>query len=114
MDGGFDDAVGTVGEEVVGFLNAAELEAVGYQMGGVNPAFGDELHDFVAVAGIDAAGLERQVLAIHPRQRQYLFLLIESDNRDDGIRSGTTPCQFKGVPVSGNLNHTVGTTTLCQ
>ena len=83
-----------------------------YQMGGVNPTFGDELHDFVAVAGIYAAGLERQVLAIHPRQRQYLLLLIESDNRDDGIRSGTTPCQFKGVLASGHLNDTVGTTTI--
>ena len=112
MDGGFDDVVGAGGEEGVGFLNAAERVAVGYQMGGVNPTFGDELHDFVAVAGIDTAGLERQVLAIHPRQRQYLLLLIESDNRDDGIRSGTTPCQFKGVPASGNLNDTVGTTTI--
>ncbi len=39
MDGGFDDAVGTVGEEVVGFLNAAERVAMGYQMGRVNLAF---------------------------------------------------------------------------
>lgn len=81
-------------------------------MGGVNPTFGYELHDFVAFAGIDAAGLESEVLSIHPRQRQYLLLLIESDNRDDGIRSGTTPCQFKGVLASGNLNDTVGTTTI--
>lgn len=67
MDGGFDDVVGAVGEEGVGFLDAAERVAVGYQMGCVNHAFGNQLHDFVAVAGIDAAGLERQVLAIHPR-----------------------------------------------
>lgn len=67
MDGGFDDVVGAVGEEGVGFLDAAERVAVCYKMGCVNPAFGNELHDFVAVAGIDAAGLERQVLAIHPR-----------------------------------------------
>lgn len=76
MDGSFDDAVGAVGEEGVGFLNAAEREAVGYQMGGVNLAFGNQLHDFVAVAGIHAASLKRQVLAIHPRQRQYLFLFV--------------------------------------
>ena len=67
MDGGFDDVVGSVGEEVIGFLYLAEREAVGYQMGCVNLAFGNQLHDFVAVAGIDAAGLERQILAIHPR-----------------------------------------------
>ena len=76
MDGGFDDVVGAVGKEGVGVLDSAERVAVGYQMGGVNLAFGNQLHDFVAVAGIDTAGLERQVLAIHPRQRQYLFLFV--------------------------------------
>ena len=81
MDGGFDDAVGADGEEGVGFLDAAEWVAVGYQMGCVDLPFGDELHDYFAVAGIDAAGLEREVLAVHPRQGQYLFLLIERDNR---------------------------------
>ena len=88
MDGGFDDAVGADGEEGVGFLDAAEWVAVGYQMGCVDLPFGDELHDFVAVAGIDAAGLERQVLAIHPRQGQYLFLLIEGDHGDYCIGAG--------------------------
>ena len=76
MDGGFDDAVSAGGEQVVGFLDSAERVAVCYQMGCVNPAFGNELHDFVAVAGIDAAGLERQVLAIHPRKGQYLFRFV--------------------------------------
>lgn len=114
MDGGFDDVVGAVGEEGVGFLNAAEREAVGYQMGCVDFAFGDELHDFVAVAGIDSPGLEREVLTVHPRQRQYLCLLIESDNRDDGIRSGTTPCEFKRIIASCNLNHAVCATPLCR
>lgn len=114
MDGGFDDAVGADGEEGVGFLDAAEWVAVGYQMGCVNLTFGNQLHDYVAVAGIDAAGLEREVLAIHPRQGQYLFLLIERDNRDDGIRSSASPCEFKCILTSGNLNHSVGATALCQ
>ena len=76
MDGGFDDVVSAVGKEVVGFPDAAERVAVGYQMGSVNLAFGNQLHDFVAGAGIDAAGLEREIFAIHPRQGQYLFLLV--------------------------------------
>ena len=76
MDGGFDDVVGAVGKEGVGVLDSAERVAVGYQMGGVNLAFGNQLHDFVAVAGIDTAGLERQVLAIHPRKGQYLFRFV--------------------------------------
>lgn len=76
MDGGFDDVVGVGGEEGVGFLNAAEREAVGYQVCGVNFTFGNQLHDFVAVAGIHSAGLESEVLAVHPRQRQYLFLFV--------------------------------------
>ena len=114
MDGGFDDAVGADGEEGVGFLDAAEWVAVGYQMGCVDLPFGDELHDYFAVAGIDAAGLEREVLAVHPRQGQYLFLLIERDNRDDGVRSSASPCEFKCILTSGNLNHSVGATALCQ
>ena len=105
MDGGFDDVVGAGDEEVVGFLNAAEREAVDYQRGCVDSAFGDQLHDTAAVAGIDSAGLERQVLAIHPRQGQYLLFLVESDNRDDGIRTGTAPREFKGVLPSCNLDH---------
>ena len=76
MDGGFNDVVGAVGEKGVGVLDAAKRVAMGYQTGRVNLAFGNQLHDFVAVACIDTAGLECQVLAIHPRQRQYLFLLI--------------------------------------
>lgn len=113
MDGGFDDVVGAVGKEGVGVLDSAERVAVGYQMGGVNLAFGDELHDFVAVAGIHSAGLESEVLAIHPRQGQYLFLLIEGYNRDDGIGTGTTPCEFKRILATGNLDDAVGTTSLC-
>lgn len=76
MDGSFDDVVGAVGEEGVGVLNAAQGKAVGYQVGCVNPAIGNELHDFVAVTGIDTAGLESEIFAIHPRQRQYLFLFV--------------------------------------
>lgn len=41
IDGGFYDAVGAVCEEVVGFLDAAEREAMGYQMGCVDFAFGN-------------------------------------------------------------------------
>lgn len=114
MDGGFDDAVGAVGEQGVGVLDAAERVAVGYQVRRIYLAFGNQLHDFVAVARIDAAGLECEILAVHPRQRQYLFLLVESDNRDDGIRSSASPCEFKCILTSGNLNRSVGATALCQ
>lgn len=64
---GFDDAVGSVGKEGVGVLDAAEWVAVGYQMCGVDLTFRNQLHDFVAVAGIDAAGLEGEILPVHPR-----------------------------------------------
>ena len=112
IDGGFDDVVGAVGEEGVGFLDAAEWVAVGYQVCCVNLTFGNQLHDYVAVAGIDATGLEREVLAIHPRQGEYLFFLVEGDNRDDGIRSGAMPCEFKRLLASGNFNDAVGTTSI--
>lgn len=38
IDSGFDDAVGAVGEEVVGVPDAAERVVVGYQMGGIGDA----------------------------------------------------------------------------
>ena len=38
MDGGFDDAVGAIGREVVGVLDAAERVAVSYQLGCVDLA----------------------------------------------------------------------------
>lgn len=114
IDGGFDDSVCATGEQVVGFQNAAEGKTMGYQMSSVNFAFGNQLHNFVAVAGIYTTCLECEILAIHPRQRQYLLLLIQRDNRNDGIRSGTTPCEFKSILTSCNLNHPIGTTTLCQ
>jgi hypothetical protein len=60
MDGGFDDAISAVGEEVIGILNAAERVAVGYQVGSVDLAFGNQLHDFAAVAGIDDAEVTHQ------------------------------------------------------
>ena len=78
----------------------------------IDLTFGYQAKNLCTVASVYTTGLESQVLSIHPRQRQYLLLLIESDNRDDGIRSGTTPCQFKGVLASGNLNDTVGATTV--
>ena len=87
---------------------------MGYQMGGVNFTFGNQLHDFVAVAGIDTAGLERQVLAIHPRKGQYLFRFVECANRNDGIGTGAPPCEFKRLLATGNFNDAVGPSILCQ
>ena len=114
MDGSFDDVVGAIGKQVVGFQEAAERVAMGNQMGCVDFVFGNQLHDVVAIAGIDAAGLERQIFAIHPWQGQNLFLLVECDNRDDGIGTGTTPCEFKCIVASGNLDYSIGPSTLCQ
>lgn len=112
MDSGFDDTIGAVGEKGVGVLDAAERIEMGYQMSGIDLTFGNELHDFIIVAGIDTAGLKCQILAIHTRQWQYLLFLIECDNRDNGIRTVTTPCEFKSILASGNLNHAVGSATI--
>ena len=62
MDSGFDDTIGAVGEKGVGVLDAAERIEMGYQMSGIDLTFGNELHDFVIVAGIDTAGLKCQIL----------------------------------------------------
>ena len=58
VDGDFYYAVFFVFEDAVGFLNAAEGEAVGDEWGGVDFALLDEAKHFLAVATVNAACLE--------------------------------------------------------
>ena len=43
---------------------------------GIELALGNEFERFLAVATVNAAGLEGQVLAVHIRQRQSLRLVV--------------------------------------
>lgn len=65
----FNNVVAAVFKQIVGFLDLREGEGMGYQRGRVNLPFGYKFQDFFAVATINATGLERQILAIHIRQR---------------------------------------------
>ena len=69
LDCNLDDVVATVFEQVVCLFNLGEWICVGYQGSGVNLSLGYKPHNLVTVATVHAAGLERQVFAIHIRQR---------------------------------------------
>ena len=58
---------------------------------GIELALGNKLQRFLAIATVNAAGLEGQVLAVHIRQRQGLRLVVKSHHRDDRIRTSAPP-----------------------
>ena len=52
---------------------------------GIEFALGNELQSFLAIATINATGLEGQILAVHIGQRQGLRLVVKRHHRDNGI-----------------------------
>ena len=109
VDGDFYYAVFLVFEDVVGFLNAAEGEAVGDEWGGVDFALLDEAKHFLAVATVNAARLEGEVLAIHVGQGEHLWLVVEGHDGDDGVGACALPCQLESGGSASHFKHTVGT-----
>ena len=67
-------------EDVASLLNIFQLIAVSDQRGGIDLACFDESEDLSAVAAVDTAGFEGQVLAIHIRQRLDLSLFNRAIN----------------------------------
>lgn len=65
VDGNLYHSVFFVFEDAVCLFYPAQWEAVGDERCGVYLALLDELQNFLAVASVHAAGLERKVLAIH-------------------------------------------------
>ena len=99
-------------KEVVSILNIFQLIAMGNQRGSINLACFDEGKDLVAVAAIDAAGFEDQILAVHIRQGQALSLVVEGHHGDDGIGSGAFPGQTEGILGACHFQHHIGTTVV--
>ena len=64
----FYNVVTAVFKQVVCLLNLREGEGMSYQWGSVNLSFRDKSQNFITVATIYSAGLERKILAIHIRQ----------------------------------------------
>ena len=109
VDGDFYYAVFFVFEDAVGFLNVAEGEAVGDEWGGVDFALLDEAKHFLAVATVNAASLEGEVLAIHVGQGEHLWLVVEGYDGDDGVGACALPCQLESGGSASHFKHTVGT-----
>ena len=83
-----DHAVALVFKEFVCLVDLRERIGVRDQRLGVELAVGDEFQRLVAIAAVDAAGLEGQVLAVHFGQRQGLRSVVKCHHRDDGVRAG--------------------------
>ena len=54
---------------------------------------GYEVEYLGTVATVYSTGLEGKILAVHLGQRQYLRLVIQGNNRNNGIGPGTLPGQ---------------------
>ena len=58
---------------------------------GIELALGNKLQRFLAVAAVNAAGLEGQIFAAHIRQRQSLRPVVKRYYRDNRIRARALP-----------------------
>lgn len=92
-DGYLDDTVGMAFEKAVGLVDAVEGVVVGDERGGVELASGDEAEDLGAVASVDAAGLERKVLAVHLWQGKNLRRVVKGHDGDGSVGTRAFPCR---------------------
>ena len=95
-------------KKVVSHLDILQLIAVGNQGCGIDFALFDQAEDLGAVAAVDAAGFEGQVLAVHIRQGQGLGLVVEGNHGDDGVGAGALPGQAESVLCAGHFQHHIG------
>ena len=79
---------------------------------GIELALGNELQRFLAVATVNAASLEGQILAVHIRQRQSLRLVVKRHHSDDRIRTSALPRKLKGILCSCHFKHNVCTAVI--
>ena len=79
---------------------------------GVYPTLFYEAEDLLTIATIHATGLEGEVLAVHIGQRKNLRLVVKSHYGNDGIRTGSLPCEAEGVIGSGHLKYSVGSSMI--
>jgi len=92
-------------EYAVCFFDLVQRECVGYQGRGVDAALLDELQRLGAVAAVNAAGLECQVLAVHIGQRQRLDVIIARHHGDNGVGPCRFPGHAEGFRAARHFNH---------
>ena len=97
-------------EDVVGLLNLTQRETMRDERSSVNLSLLNQAKNFLAIASVDAACLEGEILAIHIGQRQKLWLVVKGHYGHDGIGSGTLPRKAESVIGSCHFEHTVSST----
>ena len=107
--GYFDDSIPLLLKEFVGFRYPFKRITVRDERSGIYLAFLNELKNLFAVTAVHTACLEGEVLAVHLRQRQHLWLIIESHNSYDGIWTSTLPGQLECVFSTCHLQYSVST-----
>ena len=75
--GYFYDSIPLLLKEFVGFSYPCKRITVRNERGGIYLAFLNELKNLFAVTAVHTACLEGEVLALHLRQWQFLWLVIE-------------------------------------
>ena len=82
-----NDSVAFIFKQLIRLGDLCERIGMRDQRLGIKLAIGNEFQRLFAVATINAAGLECQILAVHIRQRQGLRLVVKCHHSDDGIRA---------------------------
>ena len=97
-------------KDSVCFFYLAQWKTMGNERGCINLAFCNEFQHFLAVASIHTSCLESEVLAIHLWKRQHLSFIVEGNDRNDGIWTGTLPSELECVIGSSHFKNSVSST----
>ena len=81
---------------------------MGNKRSGIYLALCYQAQDFLTITAIYSTRLENEILAIHIRKRKHLGLIIHSNNSNDGIRTGTLPCQLESIRTTSYFHHHIG------
>ena len=93
----FDYAILPILEKTIRLLNTAQGETMGNERRCIDSSLFNETENLCTITTIHASRFEGKILAIHIRQGEYLRLIIQCDNSDYGIGSGTFPGQLKCI-----------------
>lgn len=72
-------------EQLISLINLFQRERMGNQRCCINLARFNQLKDFITIATIYATSLKSQILAMHFRQRQHLWLVIKCHNSHNSV-----------------------------
>ena len=91
-------------EKPVGLHHVRQRIGVGDQRLRIQLPGRDQTQDLPTAAGVHAAGLEGQILAVHLGQRQALALFVHSSHHHDAAGPGRLPRCLEGIRAARSLN----------